>query len=112
MGKHLRTSNRVLRRQDFKDFQMKVLNDEWAYSKMQNRYEQEYESDMKNKNFITMYLIKYPHKSKFLPVWNIVFLLALLTTFTLVPYTAATNIDEVLQETFIIEIIVDFIFLI
>ena len=98
--------------QDFKDFQMKVLNDEFAYSKLQNRYEQEYDSEVKKKNFATMYLIKYPHKSKFLPVWNILYLMALLTTFTLVPYTAATNIDEVLRETFIFELVVDFIFLV
>ena len=56
------------------------------------------------------YLVKIPPKSKVYSASQLLFLLAMIASFVLVPYTLCTGVAEVLTETLTYEIAVDFVF--
>lgn len=53
------------------------------------------------------YLIKNPKSSRTYQIWEIIWFFVLICEFNLVPYTICTNPTEVLEYTFLIEFVID-----
>lgn len=59
-----------------------------------------------------MYLIKDPKKSKPYHYWEILWFFVLIMDFALIPYTMTTDVVEVLEVTQMIEVGIDFLWIV
>jgi len=78
---------------------------------MAQKIEEQFVITGPKKTFVEAYLIKDPKKSKAYNYWEILFLLILIVEFALIPYTMCTVVEEVLQVTQTIEIVIDILWL-